>query len=78
MIKVRPRYPSRNHEIVASLRDAAGAGPPIDPEVRAKRLIAEAAILLALSRGGDWRLQFQPDRGVIVIARRLGSRPESP
>lgn len=67
------RYATRNEEIVAELREAAGAAPPIDPKMRAKRLIAEAATLLALSHGGDWRMQFQPEGGVVVIARRLGN-----
>lgn len=68
------RYPSKNHEIVAKLREAAGAGPPINREMRCKRLVAEIAIEMALLHGGDWRVQYQPDQGVIVIARRLRSR----
>lgn len=72
--QIKPRYETRNDEIVANLRETAGARPPIDPEMRAKKLIAEAATLLALSRGGDWRMQFQPDRGLVVVARRLRSR----
>lgn len=72
--RYRPKYATRNEEIVAGLREAAGAGPPVDPEMRAKKLIAEAATLLALSHGGDWRMQFQPDRGLVVVARRLRSR----
>lgn len=72
--RYQPKYKTRNEEIIAGLREAAGAGPAVDPEMRAKKLIAEAAILLALSRGGDWRMQFQPDRGLVVVARRLRSR----
>ena len=72
--QIKRRYATRNDEIIAGLRDAAGAGPAVDPEMRAKKLIAEAAILLALSRGGDWRMQFQPERGLVVVARRLRSR----
>lgn len=67
--RIRPRYASKNEEIVAKLREAAGAGPPIDPLMAAKRKVAEAATLLALSQGGDWRVQFQPEIGLVAIAR---------
>lgn len=68
--RIAPRYASRNHEIVARLREDAGAGPPIDPKMRAKKLVAEVAILMALIHGGDWRVQYQPEKGLILIARR--------
>lgn len=68
--RIAPRYKSRNHEIVAGLREAAGAGPPVDPRMAAKRKVAEAAILMTLAYGGEWRVQFQPDQGLVVIARR--------
>lgn len=69
--QIRQRYATRNEEIVAGLREAVGAAAPIDPKKRAKRLIAEAATLMALAHGGDWRVQFEPERGVVVVARRL-------
>lgn len=75
MIQYTPRHKTRNEEIVAELRKSAGAGPPIDPVMRAKRLVAEVAIQMALLHGGDWRVQYQPDQGIVVVARRLRSQP---
>lgn len=74
MIKVTARYASRNEEIVAGLREAAGAGPPADPVMTAKKKVAELATMMALLHGGDWRVQYQPEHGLIVVARRLRSR----
>lgn len=68
--QVKPKYPSKNDEIVAGLREIAGAGPPIDPKMRVKRLAAEAATMMALLHGGDWRVQIEHEAGLIVIARR--------
>lgn len=65
----KPRYETRNHEIVAKLRESAGAGPPVDPVMAAKKKVAEAATLLALSQGGNWRVQFEPEIGLVAIAR---------
>lgn len=76
--QIRPRYASRNEEIIAKLRAEVGAGPPIDPAMRARKKVAEVAILMALVHGGDWRVQYRPERGVIVIARRLQSQLENP
>ena len=67
--RIAPRYKSRNHEIIAGLREAAGAGPPVDPVMAAKRKIAEAATLLALSQGGHWRVQFDLEAGLVAVAR---------
>lgn len=64
------RYPSKNHEIVAKLRDAAGAGPPVDPAMRIKRLVAEIAIQMALLHGGDFRVQIDHEKGYILVAPR--------
>ncbi|MGN6772507.1 MAG: hypothetical protein ACTHJQ_22045 [Rhizobiaceae bacterium] len=69
--QIKQRYATRNEEIVARLRESAGAGPPIDPRMAAKRKIAEAATLLALVHGGDWRVQFEPENDLVMIARRL-------
>lgn len=64
------RYTTRNDEIVANLREVAGASPPVDPKMAAKKKVAEAAILMALAHGGVWRVQYEPERGLIVVARR--------
>ena len=64
------RYPSKNHEIVAKLREAAGAGPPIDPHMKAKRLAAELAVMMALLNGGDWMVQIDhQERFVLIVPR---------
>lgn len=70
VIHHRPRHKTRNEEIVAELRKSAGAGPPVDPAIRVKRLVAEAAIQMALLHGGDWRVQFEPENGLVVVSRR--------
>ncbi len=69
--QIKPRYETRNDEIIAELRKAAGAGPPIDPHMKVKRMTAEVAILMALVHGGDWRVQYEPENGLVLIARRL-------
>lgn len=69
--QVKPKFQSRNEEIVAGLREAAGAGPPVDPYMKVKRLTAEVAVLMALIHGGDWAVQIDHDRGTILVARRL-------
>ena len=68
--QVKPLYTSQNERIVAGLRNAVGAGPPIDQEKSAKRKAAEIAIAMALLHGGEWRLQYEPENGLIVVARR--------
>lgn len=69
--QIKPKFESRNHEIVAGLREVAGAGPPIDQKMHAKRKVAEVATLMALIHGGDWRVQFEPENGLVMIVRRL-------
>lgn len=68
--RIKPRYASKNEEIVARLREGAGAGPPIDPVIRVKRLAAEVAIQMALLHGGDWRVQIDHERRFLLIAPR--------
>lgn len=66
-ITFQPRYKTRNEEIVAELRNSAGASAPVDPRKKLKRLVAEAATLMALIHGGDWRAQLDHDLRLIVI-----------
>lgn len=68
--RVKPRYKTRNEEIVAGLREAAGAGPPIDPHMRIKKLVAETAVAMALIHGGDWRVQIDHEKGYVLVSRR--------
>lgn len=67
--RIKPRYPSRNDEIIAKLRAEVRAGPPRDPTMAAKKKVAEVAILMALIHGGEWRVQFEPENDLILIAR---------
>lgn len=71
MIQYTLRYQTRNEEIIAKLREAAAVSASADPHTRGKRLVAEAATLMALIHGGDWRVQFEPENGLVQIARRL-------
>jgi len=68
--RYRPKYATRNEEIVAGLREAAGAGPPIDPHMRVKKLTAEVAVLMALIHGGDWRTEIDHEIGYALVSRR--------
>jgi hypothetical protein len=68
--QITRRYATRNEEIVAGLREAAGAGPPVDPAVKVKRLVAEIAIQMALLHGGDWKVEIQPEKGFLLVSRR--------
>jgi len=67
----RPKFKTRNEEIVANLFEAAGATPPAPPEIVVKRKAAEISTLMALIHGGDWRVQIDHQDGLVMIARRL-------
>lgn len=69
--QVRPKYRSKNEEIVARLREDAGAAPPIDPHMKVKRLTAEVAVAMALLHGGDWRVEIDHQSGFVLVAPRL-------
>lgn len=66
--RIRQKYATRSEEIVAGLRDAAGAAPPIDPVVKVKRLTAEVAIQMALIHGGDWRVLVDHETRLVMVA----------
>lgn len=65
------RIKTRIKANVAKLRAEARADPPIDPHMRIKKRVAEVAYLMALIHGGDWRVQIEPENGIVLIARRL-------
>lgn len=69
-IKYVPRYGSRNEEIIAELRQVAGAAAPLDPKTVVKRKTAEIAVAMALLHGGDWRIQIDHDAGFVMVVRR--------
>jgi len=68
--RVKPRYRTRNDEIVAQLRHSAGAAAPLDPKIVIKRKAAEIASAMALLHGGDWRVRIDHQEGLLMIARR--------
>jgi hypothetical protein len=65
--RIQKRYATRNEEIVAGLRDAAGAAAPLDPYVVIKRKAAEISTAMALIHGGDWMAQVDHDLRLVVI-----------
>lgn len=65
------RIKTRINANVAKIRAEARADPPIDPQMRIKKRVAEVAYLMALIHGGDWRVQIEPENGIVLIARRL-------
>lgn len=68
--QVRQKYRTRNEEIVAKLRDDAGAAPPIDPYMKVKRLTAQIAVEMALIHGGYWAAHVDHQNGLVAVARR--------
>lgn len=69
--RIKQKYKTRNEAIVARLRAEAGADAPRDPAMTLKKRVAEVAYLMALIHGGDWRIQIEPENGIVLIARRL-------
>lgn len=65
--RIRQKYATRNHQIVAELREAAGAAPPVDPKMVVKRKAAEVSTAMALVHGGDWTVQIDHDLRLVVI-----------
>lgn len=73
----KPKFRTTNEAIVAGLREAAGAGPPIDPYMKVKRLTALVSYEMALLDGGDWRVRIDHHEGLVIIARRAARRRET-
>ena len=69
--QVRPKYKTRNDQIVAELFESAGATAPSDPETTIKRKAAEIAIAMAVLHGGDWRIEIDHEAGFVLIDPRL-------
>ena len=68
--RIKPKFKTKTEATIARLRAEAGAGPPIDPAMRVKRLTAEVAIQMALLHGGDWKVRVDHQEGLVMIARR--------
>lgn len=71
--QIKQRYATRNEEIVAKLREAAGASPPIDPRMKIKRLTAEVAALMALLHGGEWQIEIDHSLPLVMVVPRGGA-----
>ncbi|TPM39612.1 hypothetical protein [Mesorhizobium sp. B2-3-4] len=65
--RIKPRYKTRNEQIVADLRDLAGAGPPMDPYMVIKRKAAEISTAMALLHGGEWQVQIDHTIPLVLI-----------
>jgi len=65
--QIKPRFASRNEEIVAGLIEAAGAVAPLDPRVVIKRKAAEISTLMALLHGGDWLAAVDHESRIVLI-----------
>lgn len=65
--QIKPRFGSRNEEIVAGLIEAAGAVAPLDPIIVIKRKAAEISTAMALLHGGDWRVVIDHQSPLVLI-----------
>jgi hypothetical protein len=67
--RVKPKYATKADQIVAELRDAAGAAAPVDPKMLVKRKAAEISTAMALVHGGDWRVVIDHENQMVLIRR---------
>jgi hypothetical protein len=75
--RIRPKYQSRNEEIVADLLYGTGGSTENELETVIKRKAAEISIAMAVLHGGDWRIQVDHEDGFVHITRRLQCSPKS-
>ncbi|MBX4889809.1 hypothetical protein [Rhizobium bangladeshense] len=75
--RIRPKYQSRNEEIVADLLYGADGATENDLQTVIKRKAAEISIAMAVLHGGDWRIQVDHEDGFVHITRRLRGNPKS-
>lgn len=68
-IRIRPKFRTRNEEIVAKLRDDAGAVEPLNPHTVVKRKAAELSGAMALIHGGDWRVVVDHETPLVLVRR---------
>lgn len=68
--RIKPKFQSKNHEIVAGLRELAGAGAPVNTRMAIKKKATELSSLMALEHGGDWRIQIDHEHGFALVTRR--------
>ena len=70
MIHYVPRHKTRNEEIIAALRKAAGVSDQVNPELAIKKKAADLAIAMALLHGGDWRVEIDHQAGFVLVVPR--------
>lgn len=75
MMALDNRIKTRINANVARIRAEARAGPPDDPQKKLRRRIAEAAYLMALLHGGEWRVEIDPHSAFVLIARQQRRLP---
>lgn len=68
--RIKPKFKTRNDEIIARIRAEAGADAPRDPVLAIKKKTAEVAYLMALLHGGDWKTRIDHQEGLVIVARR--------
>ncbi len=76
--RIKPKFKTRNEEIVAELFQVAGATAPAPPEIVIKRKAAEISTLMALLHGGDWMVEIDHQNGFVLIAPRPASPGQAP
>lgn len=69
--RFKPKYKTKNEQIVAKIRAEARADAPRDPHMVIKKRTAELAYLMALIHGGDWSVQIDHEVGLIAVTRRF-------
>lgn len=65
--RIVQRYATKNEEIVAGLRELAGAAAPLDPMIVIKRKAAEISTAMALVHGGEWRVLIDHEAPLVLI-----------
>lgn len=65
--RIQQKYQTKNEEIVAGLRERAGAVAPLDPFMVVKRKAAEVSTAMALIHGGDWRVVVDHESRMVLV-----------
>lgn len=68
--QIKPKFKTRNDQIIADLYKASGAESASDPEVIIKRKAAEIAIAMAVLHGGEYQVQIDHHSHFVLVMRR--------
>lgn len=66
MIRVEPRYKSRNHEIVARMRQTA-SGARVDLISDIQKNAVKIASAMALLHGGEWTPVVDHEHRIVLV-----------